>query len=248
MALATDESGFPAEAANGIQNCSHCQHCMMICPAAALSIDGITPEQCSPAGNEPDPQQLLSLIRNRRSFRFYKRENIDKEVIASLLDSIRYSPTGMNRRALHLSVIDDYTVMDSVRDYVNNKILALPKDSAAYSVFEASMSAIREGRDPIFRHAPHLLLVSTREYVGVDPFIALSYFELLAQASGVATVWCGRAHAVFEMVTPELLKNTFYIPEGHVPGYVMLFGTPAISFKRGPVPPVVPIKIAARPN
>ena len=92
----------------------------------------------------------------------------------------------------------------------------------------------RNGQDPIFRQAPHCILVSNavdapcREQ---DSLIYLSYFELMAQSAGLGTVWCGLLYWCLRLVLPDLLPR-LGIPETHELGYAMLFGTPAVHYMR----------------
>ena len=91
-----------------------------------------------------------------------------------------------------------------------------------------------EKRDLIFRNAPHFLLVSNSaeaSCVAQDPFIFLSYFELMAQTKGVGTVWCGLLYWALKDLMPDLLPR-LGIPDNYTLGYAMLFGYPAFSYYR----------------
>jgi ferredoxin len=61
--------------------------------------------------------------------------------------------------------------------------------------------------------------------------IALSYFELFAQANGVGAVWCGLAKYAIDDILPGT-RTRLGIPDDHVFGYAMLFGMPTASFAR----------------
>ena len=70
--------------------------------------------------------------------------------------------------------------------------------------------------------------VTTRE---TDVAAACVYFEMLAQAQGLATCWCGFLQLVQKEV-PELLEKTTGIRRT-TPFYAMLFGKSAVTYKRG---------------
>jgi nitroreductase len=96
-----------------------------------------------------------------------------------------------------------------------------------------------EGRDAIFRGAPHMLLTSTPPGVPCavqDAHIALTTFELLASSHGLGTLWDGMFMMALA-VCPEL-RDTLRIPADHAIGYAMLFGRPDVQYhrpvKRGP--------------
>lgn len=236
------EGGYPEEAEDGgSARCIHCAHCVMICPEGALSIDGISPDSCPAPGIFPDPERMRDLLRGRRSFRHYKRENVPQETLRELLDAMRFSPTGVNNHRLHFAVVDNLESMDTLREYTNSKVLELLEkapDSAPAMKFAPSKQAILKGEDPIFRRAPHLLLVSSPEdapCAEIDPIIALSYFELYAQSRNIGTLWCGRAMSAFHSAAPEVFRF-LGIPEHYRPGYAMLFGIPEFGFQRVVIP------------
>ena len=60
---------------------------------------------------------------------------------------------------------------------------------------------------------------------------ARSHFEMLANAAGIATCWCGFLKLVQQEV-PELLEQTIGLRRT-APFYAMLFGRPAVRYARG---------------
>jgi nitroreductase len=161
---------------------------------------------------------------------------VDAALIDRLLDTIAHAPTGVNFRQLTFTVIQDRTVLQSLRE---NLMQSLANAAAAGRLSETVekvantiLSARKEGRDVVFRDAPHLLLVSSppdAPCAEQDVAISLSYFELAAQSAGLGTVWCGYIHRLLEIL-PEC-KPMFQIPNGHI-YYAMLFGLPAVSYPR----------------
>jgi hypothetical protein len=94
--------------------------------------------------------------------------------------------------------------------------------------------ALKNGRDNIFRGAPHLLIVSAPKdspSPEADCHIALSYFELLAAGMGLGALWSGLAKWALTMIVPELLQR-LGVPDNHQVGYMMVFGHPAVTYHR----------------
>ena len=90
-----------------------------------------------------------------------------------------------------------------------------------------------EGRDIIFRGAPHLLLTSAPKNSPCpvqDTHIAMATFQLMAQARGVGTVWDGLFMIVLSLM-PDL-SGRLGIPDDHMLGYAMVFGEPAVDYHR----------------
>ncbi len=220
------------------ENCLQCQHCLAVCPAAAISILGHNPGDSLQlkAGSLPPPDQMANLIRARRSIRHYRDENVAPELLKKILATVANAPTGVNRRELTFSVIDDKAVMGRFCDKALNELRQAIKDgkvaeSAGY-LLEAVPAWFERKQDIVFRGAPHLLIVSAPPDAPCpqeDVAIALAYFELIAQTSGLGTVWCGLVKWLLEIL-PEL-KPLLGLPADHK-YYCMLFGVPSIHFER----------------
>jgi nitroreductase len=215
-----------------------CQHCLAVCPTAAISVFGLKPENSLPVSADvwPRLEQMTSLVRGRRSIRHYHDRNVEPELIDRLLHTVANAPTGVNNRSLTFTVIDDKDVLHSLRTKVLQKLVALHQVGhipERFAYIENAITAfIDHQADVIFRGAPHVLIVSAPPQTPCgteDVPIALAYFELLAQSAGLGTVWCGLLKLAFESA-PEL-KGLVGLPVGHH-YYAMLFGYPSIHFAR----------------
>lgn len=231
------------------KRCFKCQHCLAICPTGALSVCGKYPQNSQDVLKH-DSENLLNLIKSRRSVRHYKQENLDLDKMQKLKDMLKFVPTGCNDHRLYFSFIDDIEVMNEFRGYVNGKILdALTKKpvKAVADKFQRYTKAILNGEDIVFRGAPHLIVVSTpidAPCYNIDPTIALSYFELYAQSMNVGTCWCGLGEFCL-IIMPEL-SEYLKIPQGYKASYMMLFGEPDIKFSRTIQPE--PVEIVSVPK
>lgn len=217
--------------------CIRCQHCLAVCPTGAVSILGKNPADSRPMAEMKIPsfEQMNDFIRSRRSIRHYRDENVDPSQINSLLETLAYSPTGVNCEELTFNVIDDKMVMNQLSDKVYAALSeAAAKDDCSPRLKQMA-SQPREAIDAqLYRGAPHALIVSAppeAPCAAQDVVIALSYFELLAQSAGLGTAWWGLLKMVITSV-PEV-KSILGIPEDHE-YYAVLFGIPTIKFARIP--------------
>ena len=80
------DSEYPRVIPGAEPGCTRCQHCLAVCPRAAVEIFGRDPEESLPGNAVPDPDEILSLIANRRSFRSYRHENLDRVTLDKLKD------------------------------------------------------------------------------------------------------------------------------------------------------------------
>ncbi len=231
-------TGLPFIPADAESQCVRCQHCLAVCPAAALSILGRDPAASLPltAGVLPTADAMERLVRGRRSVRRYRDANVAPALIQRLLSTLANAPTGVNRRELTFTVIDDKAAMQRFRERM---MAALCEAAAANRIpprltyLQRAVPAWTEHRvDIILRGAPHLLIVSAPPDVSTareDLALALAYFELMAQSAGLGTVWCGMLKMAL-IVLPEL-KPVLGLPADHE-YYAMLFGPPAVRYPR----------------
>lgn len=222
------------------EHCMRCLHCLAVCPTGAISILGHDPAESEPLkGRLPAPEQVATLMKGRRSVRRYKQENVDPALLRRVLDVAAHAPTGVNARQLWVTVIDDTASMDAFRKEVYQRLEDLVRENRMpenprRQFFSSAPELWRKGLDPIFRHAPHCVLVSNAKDAPCreqDSLIYLSYFELMAQSGGLGTVWCGLLYWCLRLVLPELIPR-LGIPETHELGYTMLFGSPAVQYQR----------------
>lgn len=218
--------------------CIRCQHCLAVCPTGALSILGRDPAASIPlAGNLPSAVQMETLIKGRRSVRWYEPAPVEPAVIAHLLDVVAHGPTGVNNRQLLFTVIEDQPTMEALRQETMAGIRRAVQEESlppGLEFFATILGAWDQGRDIIFRGAPHLLVVSSPRggpSPQEDTLIALSYFDLLASSAGLGTLWDGLAKWALTAIVPETLVR-LAIPEAHTLGYMMLFGRPAVRYHR----------------
>ena len=242
--LEQDVSGIAKVAEHGEKNCISCQHCFMVCPTGAITFDDKNPQSAEEV-NYGNPEEVLKLIKSRRSVRQYKNENIEPEILEKIKSMLPYIPTGCNYNSLHFSFIESKDVMDNIREYVRIKLLKLISNKFTEKYvgkFAKFKTAFENGEDIIFRKAPHMIVVSSSikaPCANIDPIIALSYIELYAQSLGLGTCWCGFAQACFKML-PKLSKMVD-IPDGYKPVYVMLLGKSDVKYARNPIPEKFPI-------
>jgi nitroreductase/NAD-dependent dihydropyrimidine dehydrogenase PreA subunit len=233
-----DAEQFPFVSPENAENCLECQHCLAICPTAAISVFGLDPHDSLPVSADvwPSLDQMTHLARGRRSVRHYRDENVDAELINRLLATAAHAPTGVNSRSLTFTLIDDKAKLHCLREQVMAGLIKASQAGAIperFAYLENAISAYTEhGADVIFRDAPHVLIVSAppeSPCAAEDVPIALSYFELLAQSAGLGTVWCGFLKLAMECV--PALKPLIDLPPNHH-YYAMLFGYPAVQYAR----------------
>lgn len=221
--------------------CMRCQHCLAVCPKGAIVFDGCRPEDSVPlAGLElPTAAAAENWLRTRRSIRHFCQEDVDRALLTRILQTLGNTPTGCNARGLTFTCYPDRVSMDAFRQRFLTAVAAhrdgtkvLPRWLAAPAI-----RMRRGGEDLFFRGAPGMLIISSDERnpevttPNEDVAAAICAFELLANAHGLGTCWCGFLRLV-QSAVPELLEATSGIRRT-TPFYAMLFGLPAVRYARG---------------
>ncbi len=238
MGIISMKSGTPSISSEKEAQCIGCQHCLAVCPTAAISILGKNPEESVDlAGALPSADQLEVLMRGRRSIRHYRQENVHRDVLERLMDVTRSAPTGKNNLGLHFVLVDDMATMQALRTDTYAGIRERAEGDGLPQGLEFFGTAAKlwgKGVDLVFRGAPHLLWVTAPKdspSPEADPIIALSYFELMAASLGIGTVWCGFAKWAFTQVLPAM-RSRLGVPEENTNGYLMMFGYPDVQHYR----------------
>lgn len=237
-ALRSGDAGMPTMA--NPERCTRCQHCLAVCPTGAVTLDGMRPEDSVPLRGLalPTAEEAANWIATRRSVRQFAAEDVDRDALDRVLKALGNTPTGCNARSLTFTCLPNRESMDRFREgFVH--ALERHRDGTRLLPRWLAVPAIKlrnGGEDKFFRGASGMLIVSSDETSpGVvtpheDVTIACSHFELLANANGIATCWCGFLPLVQKEV-PEILEATVGIRRT-TPFYSMLFGRPAVRYVR----------------
>lgn len=233
------DGAIPAVTQERMTECLYCQHCLAVCPTGAISILGKSPKgSLSLVPRQFDVAQLDLLVRGRRSVRQFKQEPVDSHTLKMILDSMAYAPTGVNNCSRRVTVITNRKTLETFRQECAEALVTAANEKRIPEQLmwleDLARNWLDSGKDDIFRNAPHLITVSAPKDAPCptqDALISLSYFELLAQARGIGTVWAGILYWILAVAAPEM-RTRLGIPENHTFGYAMLFGLPAVVYPR----------------
>lgn len=212
--------------------CIGCGHCEAYCPSNALAVGPETsPDDLAAVRFDCNPASLAGFMKSRRTVRGFEPKPVDRQTVARVLDAVRYSPTGGNRQAVQWTIfMDEPTVKALVAESVNwlramatSPAPALPAELVRQMIDRYDSGAA----DPILCGAPHLAVVhapSAAMTGRVDSIIAASWFDLLASAEGLGTVWGGFFHWAVQ-TWPPLLER-LELPEGNEAHFAIAFGLP----------------------
>ncbi|MGD0855463.1 MAG: nitroreductase family protein [Dehalococcoidia bacterium] len=187
--------------------CLGCGQCIAVCPADAISNNHLPISEFSSINFNPKIEwdEFIALTRQRRSVRRFSTTPVPKEIISNILnESTRYAPTGSNRQAVEIILIEGERLR-AIRIEMNTSILRLHKVlkythwisnelELQWRHMRAWKRAIELGMDPSTRNAPLIMLFITDNRVKENETDAaiLSYQTVLsAEILGLKTCYFG---------------------------------------------------------
>ena len=236
-ALRRDESGYPILAQP--DKCMRCQHCLAVCPTGAVRLDGKGADDCVDADHVelPTPVAVGNWLRLRRSVRQFRDVDVDSGMLDSILHVLGNTPTGCNARSLTFTCFPNRRSMGRLRTSFLAFVAGFRRKPLPRWIAVPVRRMNKDGSDLFFRGASGLLIVSSNSGNPAvttpreDVALACANFELLANASGIATCWCGYLGLV-ERELPGLVECLAGVPTGR-PFAAMLFGVPGVRYRRG---------------
>lgn len=159
--------------------------------------------------------EVLRSIRNRRSTRKYKKEQISEEELQTLLDAGIQAPSAVNAQPWHFTVIQNKEMINHISDKAKEVMLQSDNES----IVNIGKNAVN-----IFYNAPTLIIVSGKKEVSsslVDCSASIENMLIAAESIGLGTVWVGLVRFFFTL-SDEVKK--IKLPDGYEPFYAVAVG------------------------
>ena len=199
------------------ESCIACGHCVAICPQSAIRHSEFpsTAIQTIQAEQMPTSEQVMTLLKSRRSIRAFRDKPLAKETIESIIDGARFAPSGHNSQSTEYLVVQDRAVLNQVSatviEYLKFEIkrfanpffrtLALLADrekaeSGLHEIpgFKQMIQKFESGADPILNGAPVLLAFHAPRNIGyadINAQLALQNASMVAHALGIGHFYTG---------------------------------------------------------
>lgn len=162
--------------------------------------------------------EILNVIKTRRSIRRFLPEQIKDEEIQTIIEAAIHAPSGHNEQPWHFTVIQNKELID----HFSNVIKKLMAESEVEWI--ASMG--RNEKLHIFYNAPTVIVVSGRKNAYsalIDCSAATQNMLLAAHSIGLGSCWIGLIRFLFK-IEEEVRKLA--LPEGYEPFFAVALGYP----------------------
>lgn len=247
--------------------CIGCGHCGAVCPVEAILHEATVLAKGPPLGPRPAtaPEQLMLLLRERRSVRSYRNKPVPKKILEGIIEAGRYAPTGSNSQNVHYVVLTTPAEIDQLRamtiafyerifKWVRSRfgpfLLRLfagrrivEKLQESIPKMEHVKEVIAQGEDRLFYGAPAVMVVHAESWDTCSAFncsVALYNCSLMAHTLGVGCCFNGYLEGAAN--NSRRIKRWLGIPRDH-----RCFGAMTLGYQKTPYQRLVkrdPAKVA----
>jgi nitroreductase/NAD-dependent dihydropyrimidine dehydrogenase PreA subunit len=231
--------------------CWECGQCVAVCPVDAITHSSFALEDCPMIERaEDDLEKLIGYFRARRSIRVYQNKRVEREKVASLVNTARWSPSGKNQQAISWLAVDDTETISLLSEKTVNALVkgaedlrnSITSETNAQKKKQKLMEAktfehlgrrLKKGEKPVFFGTPVILFAITpRSHFGRDDAVISGYtMQLAAAQMGLATCQIGYFIAGTVM-DKELGKDILNIPDDQEVQMVLTLGYPKYKMRR----------------
>ncbi len=239
--------------------CHDCGHCVAVCPENAIiqhrMIEKSLEEDFPMKGKTLSYEQVLEIIRQRRSIRYFSKKKVTKEQIEQLIALGRYAPTGHNDRKVCYTIINDREKLEYLLDTMIELFKKLKKqlnstlwnflavlagkkkffDKAKKSLYrlESHIEHWEKGIDKVLHYSSTLILIHTDNETSApieDCNIAAQNIALGATTLGLAATFIGYVQKSWE--NSKEIREIINLPENHTLFACLAVGFPRNNYKR----------------
>lgn len=219
-------------------SCLGCGHCIAICPRNAVTAPEL--EAPHPIEAPGSAEVLLNAMESRRSCRHYQNKPISKETLNVLLDAARFCPTAKNLQSTRYIAVTE--AMPKLLDAAMRMLGRMGKAQlesatdpdelrrANNFVTWAEKREQDKGFDPLFFHAPQLLIFVSGKADVRDAAAAAAYTELMAYHLGLGCLYSGYFTACCDLSAE--LKEMLGVSKQERVVRCLVLGYPDVKFLR----------------
>ena len=230
--------------------CIGCGHCVMVGPTDSVVHELFPPEivQEKDYDKRPNPDQLMLLLKSRRSNRVFSKDPVPEELIEKIIEAANCAPTASNSLDVSYTVIADKekireiseltlsTFENLFKPYIQGNKAPVckdlpPKVTNYISLIVEMRKYFDIGFDMISRNASALIFMHAPEssnFGNADCNLAYQNGSLMAETLGVGQVYGGFIMDATKH-NPELFKKVLSC-DGTLCA-VMMLGMPKYKYK-----------------
>lgn len=243
-----------------IGSCISCGHCVSICPKNAIVHSEFPEGQVASINTEniPSSEEVLELLRTRRSIRVFKERPVESQLIEEIIEAARFAPSSENSQTTEFIVVQDKELLENIARAVGKvsvDLLAKLRSPLIRRIFsimaripagymneymlpylEHVVAEVQKGGNPFLYDAPALILFHAEQKplstADINATLALYNVTLIAHAQGLGSCYTGYIMLICgrDKTIPQMVK----LPKNHKVYGALAIGYPRFEFKRWP--------------
>lgn len=205
-----------------LDDCIKCGQCTAVCPKEAISISGYDEMQIDKKEDvRLNPDDVLEVIRFRRSIRQFKQKEVPREVIEQILEAGRLTHTAKNLQDV------SFVVLDKEKDRIEQMAVSLFRKMKPFADLFSPMAKNNKINDHFFFfNAPIAIVILAKDKT--NGILAAQNMEFAAEANGLGVLFSG----YFTMAAnhSRKIKNAINVPKGKSIAMTLVIGYPDVKF------------------
>lgn len=152
-----------------VQSCIACGHCVAACPTDSV-VHSEFPKQKVHAVNRdilPSPEQVMELIRSRRSNRAFLSTAVPQEYLAQIVNAANLAPTASNGQEVCFTLVTNEDLLKQISD-ITIEVFKSTVKKASHPLVKPFVNLISPGAKEAI---PHLNAVIAKQKSGVDAIL-----------------------------------------------------------------------------
>ncbi len=172
-------------------------------------------------------EDIIEIIKTRRSVRVYKEDPVSDEDIKFLIDCARYAPSGMNMQPWSFLVIQNKEVIQKLSESGKKAMIPLAGQIVNNpNKVPGFISFLKTKGANLFHNAPLLVIIPGSKKsmtADWDCAMAAQNMMLAAHSRGIGSCWIGLA---LPALTDEKILKELGAPPGYKAVAPLIFGYP----------------------
>lgn len=210
-----------------IEHCIVCGHCVAVCPTGSVIHSEFPIDKVHRLDKMllPSPEQVMTLIRSRRSYRVFSKKPIPPNFLDQILEAAHNAPTAENYQKVQYSLFTDPDMLHkvsaatvSIFSSILKKVslvkpllkLVSPSNYNELSDLKSLVDDFALNNDRVLRGATALILIHTPKGVRFgcqDSNLAYQNGSLMAQSLNVGQFYTGYICAASSMSRQNAIKR-----------------------------------------
>lgn len=163
--------------------------------------------------------QVLEIIRKRRSIRKYKQEQISDYELSQILEAGRLAPSGGNNQTSHFVVVQNAETLIALKQLVSEEFSKMEVSENTYKSLKSAIMQSKKGGYDFTYNAPTLVIAANLRGYGnamADCAVALENMMLAAASINVGSCWVNQLKWLTDNDRIKDYMNKLGIPKNEV--------------------------------